>query len=695
MDDSPRIPTPILGQMNQGIPSRTWRPIGHQPGLSRRQWLKMLTATGVALSSWRIGTFGQTTPSLPASSSADLTEGKIQRAIATKAQAFPLTEVRLLDGPFLQAQQLDEKYLLQLEPDRLLHQFRVNAGLEPKAPVYGGWESAPTWTDIHCQGHTLGHYLSACALMYASTGNPVFKQRVDYIISELQACQAAAKDGFISAFPDGEVQFDNFVAGRRVQGVPWYTLHKVLAGLRDAYLYCGNSVALDVLVKLCDWAAAKTAGMTDAQFQRMLGTEHGGMNEVLADTYVLTGNPKYLALAERFNHHAVLDPLSQSRDTLDKLHANTQIPKFIGFQRLYQLTGKPEYEQAAEFFWQTVVDHRSFVTGGHGDNEHFFPTTDFAKHLTSAKTIETCCEYNMLKLTRALFELNPSATYADFYELVLYNCILASQDPDNGMMTYFQPLRPGYPKLYCSPFDSFWCCTGTGIENHAKYGDSIYFRHGLDDLYVNLFIPSTLAWKEKNLTVTQTTRFPESSKTTLKMTTAAPVALTINLRHPGWCDHASVTLNGQPLDIPSQPGTYIKIRRTWQDGDVVEVDLPMSLHSVLLPGTNDTVAFMYGPIVLAGKLGQQGMTPGSDTIISERNYGVPLNEPVEVPVLAGDPASMLQKIQPVGDAPLTFVTTGLGRPHDITFIPYWKIAHERYSIYWKIAAAAAPASPTT
>jgi len=390
----------------------------------------------------------------------------------------------------------------------------------------------------------------------------------------------------------------------------------------------------------------------------------------------------------------VLDPLSQSRDTLDKLHDNTQIPKFIGFQRQYEIIGNQTYHKAAEFFWQTVVANRSFVTGGTGDEEHFFPPADFSKHLNSAKTSETCCDYNLLKLTRALFEVDPTVAYADFYELVLYNCILASQDPDSGMMTYFKPIRPGYPKLYCSPFDSFWCCTGTGIENHAKYGDSIYFHQGLDELYVNLFIPSTLVWKEKNLTVTQITRFPEIAKTTLKMTAAAPVALTINLRHPSWCDRPVVTVNGKPWENASQPGTYMSINRTWQDGDVVEVDLPMSLRSVMLPGSNDTVAFMYGPIVLAGQLGQQGMTPGSDTIINERNYGVPLNEPVEVPVLAGDPATLLKKIQPSNDAPLTFITSGLGRPHDVTLIPYWKIAHERYSIYWKIVGTEAVATPT-
>lgn len=655
-----------------------------------------MAASGVAYSSLRLPALGQSalaaTPSTTATGS--LTEGKIQRVVAAKAESFPLAEVRLLDGPFLQAQKLDEKYLLQLEPDRLLHNFRVNAGLEPKAAVYGGWESVQPWVSIRCHGHTLGHYLSACALMYASTGNPVYKQRVNYIINELQACQVAGKSGFISAFPDHEVQFDNFVAGRRLTGVPWYTTHKVLAGLRDANLYCDNAAALDVLAKFCDWAVTKTEGMTDAVFQRQLNTEHGGMNEVLADTYVLTGNPKYLTLAERFNHHVVLDALAQEHDTLDKLHANTQIPKFIGFQRLYEVTGKPEYQKAAAFFWRMIVTNRSFVTGGHGDEEHFFATTDFASHLKSAKTIETCCEHNMLKLTRALFALEPTAGYADFYELALYNCILASQDPDSGMMTYFQPIRPGYPKLYCSPFDSFWCCTGTGIENHAKYGDSIYFRQGLDELYVNLFIPSTLTWKEKNLSVTQTTRFPEVGKTTLKMTAKAPVALTLNVRHPGWCDKVAVTINGKLWETTSEPGTYIKINRTWQDGDVVEVELPMALHSVLLPGTKDTVAFMYGPIVLAGKLGQQGMTPGSDTIINERNYGTPLNEPVEVPILAGDPATLVKQLKPSGDAPLTFITNGIGQPHDVTLIPYWKIAHERYSIYWKTVAPESPPVPT-
>jgi DUF1680 family protein len=412
-------------------------------------------------------------------------------------QAFPLSDVRLLDSPFLEAQQRDEAYLLKLEADRMLHNFRVNAGLQPKAPIYGGWESAQTWADIRCHGHTLGHYLSAASLMFASTGHDEMKQRVNYIIGELKECQDAGKTGLICAFPDNSTQIDNMVASRRAVGVPWYTLHKICAGLRDAYLFCDSARARDVLVKLADWAAGVTKDMTDDQFQRMLGVEHGGMNEVLADVYAITKDEKHLALAERFCHKAILTPLSEGRDNLNGLHSNTQIPKIIGFERLYQLTGKPQYHAAAEFFWKTVTGTRSFATGGNGDNEHFFPINQFASHLTSAKTMETCCSHNMLRLTRMLFAGNPEAAYADYYERTLCNAILGSQDPATGMMTYFQSTKPGYIKLFCTPFDSFWCCTGTGIENHAKYGDSIYFGGSpggpqRDALYVNLFIASTL-----------------------------------------------------------------------------------------------------------------------------------------------------------------------------------------------------------
>jgi DUF1680 family protein len=609
----------------------------------------------------------------------------VKEAVPARASAFALSEIRLLDGPFLQAQQRDAKYLLQLEPDRLLHNFRVNAGLPPKAAVYGGWESVEPWVAIRCHGHTLGHYLSACSFMFASTGDQRFKQRTDYIVAELRQCQEASKSGLICAFPDGAAPLNAILNASGFVGVPWYTLHKIFAGLRDTYLHTGNRPALDVLIRLSDWAIAHTERLSDQQFQRMLDTEHGGMNEVLADVYGLTGESRFLTLAQRFCHRALLDPLARSNDTLDGLHANTQIPKVIGFNRLYGLTGQANYSTAARFFWRTVIDHRTFATGGHGDGEHFFPPADFKRHLASAKTMETCCTYNMLKLTMSLFTLDPSAAYADYYERALYNSILASQDPDSGMMTYFQPTRAGYLKLYCTPTDSFWCCTGSGMENHAKYGEAIYF-HGADELYVNLFIPSMLTWKEKDVTLTQTTRFPEHDRTRLRLQVQRPTRLTLKIRHPAWCEMATVLINGRQHKTSRQAGSYIAVNRVWRSGDSVEIRLPMRLRTEPLPGQSDTVAFLYGPIVLAGRLGRESLTPGADLIVNERSTGDVLNATVEVPVLTGDPQGIIRQIRQVQAAAMMFETAGIGHPHDISLIPYYRIAHERYNLYWQVSS---------
>jgi DUF1680 family protein len=641
--------------------------------LTRRE---LLRAAGAA-------TVGAALPAAFASAGPQSPPGKVKGAVAGRASEFRLADVRLLEGPFRRAQGLDAKYLLRLEPDRMLHNFRANAGLKPKAPVYGGWESQEPWVEIRCHGHTLGHYLSACALMFASTGDGRFRRRADYVVAELRECQDAGRSGLVCAFPDGEKSLRAVVDAKRFVGVPWYTMHKIYAGLRDAYLYAENRAALDVLVKLSDWAVAFTRDLSDEQFQRMLGWEHGGMNEVLADVYALTGEQRFLTLAERFCHLALLTPLAEGRDTLDGLHSNTQIPKVVGFNRLYELTGRDTYGAAARFFWRTVVGRRTFATGGNGDNEHFFPPAEFLKHLGSAKTMETCCSHNMLRLTRSLFALEPSAAYADYYERALYNSILASQDPDSGMMTYFQPVRPGYLKLYCTPTDSFWCCTGSGMENHAKYGDSIYFR-GRDGLYVNLFIPSTLDWKEKGLTLTQTTRFPEHDRTRLRLSVRRPSRLTLYVRHPSWCDAARVSVNGRLHTTSRRPGGYIALNRTWRSGDTVEVRLPMTLRAEPLPGNPDVVAFLYGPVVLAGRLGRQGLTPGADIIVNERTYGDVLDDKVEAPVLAGDVGEIVSQIKPSAGEALTFRTSGVGRPRDVTLIPYYRVAHERYNLYWKV-----------
>jgi len=597
-------------------------------------------------------------------------------------QPFPLSAVRLLDSDFSAAQARNARYLLALDPDRLLHNFRVNAGLKPKAPVYGGWESVEPWIDIRCHGHTLGHYLSACAMHYAATGDDVFKERVAYAVSELAACQAASKNGLVCAFPDGPEQLERSFRGEDFVGVPWYTMHKIYAGLRDAHTFAGNEQALDVLVGLSDWAWNATRPLSDAAMQKLLDREHGGMNEILADVYTLTNDGRYLHLAERFSHRALLDPLAAGRDVLDGLHSNTQIPKVIGFARLYELTGKPEYDKAARFFWDRVVNARSFVTGGNGEGEHFFPPHEFVQRLSSAKTMETCCTHNLLKLTRKLFTLEPNARYADYYERALFNGILASQDPDSGMVTYFQATRPGYVKLYCTPFDSFWCCTGSGIENHTKYGDSIYF-HDDESLAVNLFIASRLEWRERGLTLTQATRFPYEERSRLTFELTSPTSLALRIRHPAWCRELTVMVNGRRHLVSKQAGSFVTIERRWRSGDTVEVQLPMHLHAEPLPNAPTFVAALYGPIVLVGRMGRHGITPGADLIVNERLSGTMLNDPTPVPAFVGTAESFISSFVGTGE-PLHFVVRGFEQNREIQFMPYFALHHERYNMYWRL-----------
>jgi len=599
---------------------------------------------------------------------------------------FDLADVDLGESPFLHAQRMTEAYLLRLQPDRMLHNFRVNAGLQPKAPVYGGWESEPTWEDINCHGHTLGHYLSACSLAWRSTHDRRFKQRVDYIAAELAECQKVSGTGLVCAFPKGPALVAAHLRGEKISGVPWYTLHKVFAGLRDGVLLADSTAAREVLVRLADWAVVATRPLSDAQFEAMLETEHGGMNEVLADLYFMTGNPDYRALARRFSHKAILEPLASERDHLDGLHANTQIPKIIGFERVYEATGDAAYRKAAIFFWKTVSQTRSFATGGHGDWEHFFPMAEFDKHVFSAKGSETCCQHNMLKLTRALFLQDPRAEYADYYERTLYNGILASQDPDSGMATYFQGARPGYMKLYHTPEDSFWCCTGTGMENHVKYRDSIYF-HDDNTLYVNLFIPSSVRWADQGAVLTQTTAFPETPSTTLRWTLKRPADLTLKLRHPHWSRTATLLVNGTEVAHSASPGSYVALARTWRNGDQVELRLAMRPAIERAPAAPDIVAFTYGPLVLAGALGRDGLAPGADIIVNERNYGSYNDTPFTPPTLAGDPEALPASIR-AADRPLEFTILSADR-QPIRLIPYHRIAHERYATYWPVGRAGA------
>lgn len=607
--------------------------------------------------------------------------GSVQKPDRLAARPFPLSQVRLFESPFKNAMELDTKYLLSLEPDRLLSWYRKEAGLEPKAHVYGGWESEGL------AGHTLGHYLSACSLMYQSSGDNRFRDRVEYIVAQLAECQQANGNGYVAAIPGGKELFDKIAHGRidaedfGLNGgwSPWYTIHKELAGLIDSYNLCEDTQALVVATNLANWVDSTTANLSEAQWQKMLICEYGGMNEALANLYGITGNARYLQLAEKFYDHNVLDPLADRHDDLDGKHSNTQIPKIIGLARLYELTGNERDQNIAKFFWERVALHRSFVIGGNGDNEHFFPTDRFAEHLSPA-TAETCCTYNMLKLTRHLFEWLPGATLMDYYEQALYNDILASQEPRHGMFVYLMSLKPGHFKTFSTPENSFWCCVGTGMENQAKYGDSIYF-HNQKSLYLNLFIPSELSWPEKHLVLKQVTRFPEDDSTHLEFDCAKPSKFSLKIRWPSWSDQLAVEINGRKLETAGHPGSYVTIDRRWHDGDSVNIRLSLRLHTVRLPGTTNIVAILYGPIVLAGELGTEGMP---DQYAENQTAFVTVPDP-PVPVLAGDAGTLIQRIKADGP-PLTFRTDGLGRPRDVTLIPFYKLNYQRYSVYWDVVA---------
>ena len=609
---------------------------------------------------------------------------KVTPAVAGRVQPFDLADVTLLPSPFQAAMERDTAYLLSLDPDRLLHNFRTEAGLPAKAPIYGGWENSGV------AGHILGHYLSALSMQYRATHNLRIKARVDYIVGELAVCQEKNGHGYVSAIPDGKAMFADVAAGHgdgvHRGWVPWYTMHKLLAGLRDAYLYTDNVQAKDVLVKLSDWTADTTKNLSDEQWQVMLEQEHGGMNEVLADVYALTGEPKYLALSRKFYQKSVLDPLTLREDHLTGLHGNTQIPKLIGLARLYELTGDPKDRTAAEYFWDRVVHTRTYAIGANTDAEHFDAPGQLSHHL-SPSTAETCNTYNMLKLTRHLFEWTPNAEYADFYERALYNHILASQDPVRGMMTYYVSLKPGHFKTYSSPTESFWCCVGTGMENHVKYGDSIYF-HDDKSLYVNLFIPSVLRWHAKGLSVHQETRFPNSDTTHLTLTCAKPTALALKIRYPSWAHGMTVSVNGQAQTITARPGSYASLARRWRDGDRVDITLPMHLYQEAMPDDPAKVAILYGPLVLAGQLGGEGVKDPAPYAANDQGAYFHISDP-RVPVLVTSNQPLDSWLKPVAGQPLTFRTSGAGRPNDVTLKPFYSTYFGRYTVYWDTFTPAA------
>jgi len=603
---------------------------------------------------------------------------------------FPLNQVHLSESVFSKAMQTDENYIMSMDADRLLAPYLKEAGLKPKKENY------PNWENTGLDGHVGGHYISALALIYASTGDPKVKKRLDYMIDELERCQNLSGNGYLSGVPNGkkvwkEIADGNIRAatfGLNDRWVPLYNIHKIYSGLRDAYWYAGSEKAKKMLIKVTDWMANEVSGLSDEQIQDMLKSEHGGLNEVFADVYDITKNPKYLKLAHRFSHQAILNPLLIHEDKLTGIHANTQIPKVIGFKRIADLENNREWSSAADFFWTNVTQKRSAVIGGNSVSEHFNSISDFSGMIKSIEGPETCNTYNMLKLTKELFATNPKSSYLDYYERALYNHILSTQNSEKGGFVYFTPMRPGHYRVYSQPETSFWCCVGSGMENHAKYGEMIY-AHNDNDLYVNLFIPSILKWSEKKVVVRQENNFPENPSTKLIFDVAPKSNLNLKLRAPEWTKASEITIsvNGKNANVPVDAEGYFTIYKKWKKGDVVEMKIPMHLSAEQLPDKSDYFAFKYGPIVLAATYG----TENQDGMFADDSRGghiahgpqIPLNE---IPTILGSSDAVLNHLEIVNGEDLTFKLKGLYPqnkfPEGMKLVPFYKIHEQRYIIYF-------------
>ena len=610
--------------------------------------------------------------------------------IPAKVEPFSVNDVKLTQSDFKHAEDMDIRYLLGIDPDRLLAPYLKEAGLTPKAQNYTNWEN--TGLD----GHIGGHYLSALSYMYASTGNAEIKGRLDYFISELKRCADANGNGYISGVPDGKKKWKEISEGNiRASSfglndgwVPLYNIHKIFAGLRDAYLLTGNKDAKQMFINLTAWMYDLTKGLSDDQLQRMLDSEHGGLNETFADAAAISGDERFMQLAKRFSHKKVLDPLLRGEDRLTGMHANTQIPKVIGYKRIADIEGNDQWDKAAQFFWRTVVDNRSITIGGNSVREHFHPADDFSSMLTSEQGPETCNTYNMLRLTKMLYETSADTHYMDYYERALYNHILSTVNPIQGGFVYFTPMRSGHYRVYSQPQTSFWCCVGSGMENHARYGEMIYSHGGADNLYVNLFIPSELTWG-KTL-ITQTNRFPAEEATTITVNPKKPAEFTIRVRIPEWTDASKMqpTVNGQPVEAKAEGG-YLAISRKWAKGDKLHVQLPMSLRAVSLPDKSDNYSFMYGPIVLASSLGKQEQLG----LFADDSRGghiaggrqLPLQD---MPVLVADKNNLMANITKVEGRPMTFRLTGSvpEKYAEMTLVPFSSLHECRYMVYWPVVS---------
>jgi DUF1680 family protein len=606
------------------------------------------------------------------------------------ARLFPLSEVRLLPSPFTAAAKANREYLLAHSADRLLAPYFREAGLKPKAQPYGNWESSGL------DGHTAGHYLSALALMIAAGDDTdgEMRRRLDYMVDELDTVQKANGDGYVGGVPGSKELWKGIREGKvdlmRTKWVPWYNVHKMYAGLRDAYLLAGNEKARGILVRFGDWCLGVTSGLSEEQMQRMIGVEYGGMNEVMADIYTITGDKKYLDAARRFNHRAVFDPLERHEDKLTGLHANTQIPKIVGMERIAALTHDEKLHGGADFFWDTVTRNRSVAFGGNSVSEHFNNPTDFSGVVEHREGPETCNTYNMLKLTEELFQAGPKAGYVDYYEEALYNHILASIHPGKPGYVYFTPLRPQHYRVYSQPEQAFWCCVGSGMENPGKYGEFIYAR-SKDGIFVNLFIPSELSMRESGLVLRQETKFPDEQKTRLSLKLGKPMTFTLNIRHPAWvaAGELSVRVNGETVATESTPASYAAIRREWKDGDQIEVSLPMRTTVERLPDGSNWVAIKHGPIVLATPSGTKDMPNlfADSSRMGHVAFGpvVPLDQ---VPVLLTSSEELPKHVVPDPQAgPLHFRLVDVAEPpgsNGLPLVPFFRLHDQRYQMYWQL-----------
>jgi uncharacterized protein len=621
-----------------------------------------------------------------------------RKDVPLKAEPFPMAQVRLLPGSvYYDAQEWNRGYMARLAADRLLYTFRANAGLPVgSAKPLGGWEQPDNGQrSSELRGHFCGHFLSASAQL-AANGDKEAQAKADYMVAELAKCQQRLGGKYLSAFP--ATWWGRLEKGERVWA-PFYTIHKIMAGMFDMYRLTGNKQALQVVEGMSAWADEWTAPKSEEQMQQILTVEFGGIAETLYNLAAATNNDRWVKTGDRFQKKSFLNPLAAHRDELRGLHVNTHIPQVIAAARRYEISADIRFHDVADYFFYEVTTARSYVTAGTSNAEAWLaPPRRLAAELRlSVNTAECCCAYNMLKLSRRLYSWNPAAAYFDYYERSLLNHRIGTIRPNVGYTQYYLSLTPGAWKTFNTEDQTFWCCTGSGVEEYSKLNDSIYWRDNAG-LYVNLFIPSELDWVEKGFRLRQETKYPESQDIALTVTAARPEAMTVRLRMPGWLQSAPIVkVNGKVLDASAAPGSYLALNRVWNAGDKVEMQLPMHLHMEAMPDDPKMRAFLYGPLVLAGDLGNEGLTQAhiigpnlrvgashaeqSGSPLAASNQAPPVPN-IDIPAFQAAGEDPVSWIKPA-DKPLAFRTTGQKR--DVTLVPLNSLFDRRYSVYWQVS----------